>query len=935
MLTLASCSGDGGNITPPITNTTGAVTFTKDAATTATVTNSSGAVVTNYSTLTPGTYTVVFSRSGFVSSSPIQFTIVAGETVNVQSPTLAQVGATTGAVSFIKDTAVTATVRDANGATVAAANYNTLAPGNYTVVFSRDGFTPSGAIGFAVEAGRTTTVTAPTLTAVGSTTTTKNAYYLDANGQIVPITSTDPARFRFVSWLENGPGGVNPDAVGTGAIGTPTADEQDETAPSNTQNIAGGYVTYRLDNGTEVPVVGSDVRWDITEQTGSVRFAAADDGGNDSGAIRPLDINANALSALTWTNRAGNNNILYPASATYPTTNLTGVNTPDRTGYTWTALSHDPNSPNATARIRVIAYVNGREIDKQFLTKRFAPSARLEIVKERNQESTPGAPGNFTITVRNVGQGAATGVRLTDRLTSGNADLYSLVVPAGATAAQGNDGFDAVFDLAPGATRTFAFQAAGSDAGVFCDTASVASFTNGAFGVVTPVAPALTSQACLTVRAPRLTVVKSLVDAAGNPIGAQTVAAGQDVRMRITVRNGGDLAATGVVLTDALTTGAAANYSITQPTNAGVTANGDDGFTTAAQTIAPGAAVTYDFPARATADGQFCDTATVTSTNAGTPAPSQACFTVATARLAIAKTNAPTANLFPGSSYDSTIVVTNTGTAAATTVNVQDIIGSNAAGQFLSFASGSYTVTGTAQAGSVSFAGNTATIAPTNVTIPAGGNLTLRVTTTIPAGTRAGEYCDVASFTSANSQPANGQARACVTVSAFIGEQTQLTDTTDPIRAGGATTELSAAAIVELTSNQGARNNVFRFNFGTRDPANFGAGGVFNFSNVRFFYDPTPTRDAETGAITSDFTSPTAAPLSATLSATSGTGVLVATFDPNFVIQPGGVVYSRISFGAPAGTSGQYQEVFRWENNAQDTGEALVNQKAESTTVIP
>ena len=845
--------------------------------------------------------------------------------------------ATTGALVISNPNGYTVTVTNSAGQTVPAASYAALAPGTYTVAFSREGYTTQTAPA-TITAGQTTTVVAPTLV-MG----TRTAYYVNGSGALTPVPANAPATaFRFVAWAQNLDGGVNVTNTNNmvGVNGTPTAAEQAEVAPLNRQNVLGAYMSYTPDGTNFFPVVGADVRWDITEQTGSVRFSAADDGPLDSGAVRPQDINANGLSALTWTNRAaGAMNTPYPSASTaYPLYNLTGVGTPDTNGYTWATLNHDPAANGATARVRVVGYINGTEIDKQWLSKTFAPSANLTLTKESNQESTPGAPRTFRITVRNSGQGPATDIRLSDVLATGDAALYSATAPAGTTT-NATDGFDATFDLAAGESRSFEFQAQASDAGQFCDVATVASYVNGPFGTVTPgVTPgqdALRAQACLTVRAPRLTVVKTLVDAAGNPLNDQTVvAAGQDVQVRITLTNGGDLAADGVVLTDVLRDGAAASYSLGAVTPAaGVTANGDDGFTTAAQTIAPGASVSYTFPARASADGRYCDVASFTSTNAGTGSD-DACFTVATARLNITKTNAPDTNLFPGSTYTSTITVSNTGTAAATNVNVRDVIGNNATYGYVTYGSASYTVTGTAQQGSVTFADNTATIAPATVTIPAGGQLVMTVTSSIPASARAGQYCNVASFSSANSQPTTGQATACVTVNSFIGQQTQLTDTVDPLRIGQESV-LAAAAIVEPASNQGAKQNVFFFNLGTRDPSNFQTGGVFTYRNVEFYYDPSPARDNTTGAIVSDYRSATSTRITPTLSADTGTGAFRATLPADFVIAPGAVVWIRVPFAATTGNAGQYQEVFRWENVGQDDNAAYINQKAESTTIIP
>lgn len=851
-------------------------------------------------------------------------------------------GATTGVLNITNPNGYTVVVKNASGTVVDSKTYGTLTPGTYTATFSMDGFTSQN-VGFSITAGGTTTIVAPTLVKVVTTTPAKaGAYYVNAKGELVAITSVNPANFRFSAWMEDvRDAGFNP----TTFAGTPTAAEQDEVAPLNRQNILGAYMAYTPDNGTTwFPVVGADVRWDlITEQTtGGVRFSAADDGAMDSGAMRPLDINANATSALTWTNRQSNNNVAYPASATYPTYNLTGVNSPDVNGYTWTALNHDPAATAAHARIRVVGYVNGQEIEKQWLTKDFAPSANLTITKV-NTNPTDAAPNEartFTITVRNTGQGPATGIRLNDVLKTGSAANYSVTGVPGTANAQ--DGFDTTFDLAAGQSRDFTFTARASDVGQYCDVASISTYNNGPFGQVTPgTTPgqaALSAQACMTVRAPKLTIIKDIVDASGNVLADANVAVNTDVRVRITVVNNGDAPAQGVQVTDRLRDGAAANYSIGAVTPAtGVTMQGDDGFTTAAQNIAPGASAVYTFPARASVDGRYCDVASFTSSNAGAGSD-DACFTVATARLAITKTNTPNTNLRPGAQFTSTIVVTNSGNATATGVNVNDVIqNSGVATQF--FQSGTYTVTGTAQQGSVSYDATTRTanIVPNTVNIPAGGNLTLTVTSSVPAGVAPGEYCDVAAYTSSNALPATGTARACITVATSLSEHIQSSDTVDPIRIGDAnsTSIVTFTSENERTSNENTTANTWLFNYGTLDPANYnGANGIFNFSNVQVWYDAAPTRNEQTGIITSDYTHGQNVTTQATINPGTGTGKLNVTVP--FEMVPGSVVYIRSQISAPATAvnNQSYQSVGRWENTGKISGIRKINQAAESTTTV-
>lgn len=918
---------------------TGSVTVNKPATMTVTIYNSAGTVVpeSSYSKLPAGSYTAIYSQPGYVSSQPKAFTVAAGQATTITAPTLVAVSPTTGSVSVTLPVGMTVVIADSNGAVVPPSAYGTLAPGKYTATYSQTGFVTSQPQPFTVVAGQSLTLTAPALTPVDSGGNSgKTAYYIDAAGEHVQIKAVDPTRFRFNAWLQDRDGGVTP---GNTSIGTVDPSEQSETAPLNHQNIAAAFMEYRGDDGVYRPVVGAQVRWDITSETGGTRFSAADDGSMDSGTIKPLDINSNALSALTWTNLAGNNNVRFPASPVYPLYNMTNVKTPDTTGFTWTALNHDPSSTAAGARIRVIGYVNDVEIEKAWLTKAFAPSAKIEILKEGNQSVLAGESGSFSIKVSNTGQAAATGIVLKDILATGNAANYSITAPTstgGGTVTAGptidGTGFSATLDLPAGSSQTFTFTAKSTAPGIYCDIASIGSYENGPFGMVTPVAGSLSSQACLTVRAPRLNILKAIVDENGNTVATPTIAQGQKVNVRITLVNGGDAPATGVVLADALTTGSAANYTMgTVTPSTGVTAAGG-GFTTAAQDIAPGATVTYTFPASASVDGQYCDTASFTSTNAGS-GDANACFTVATAKLAMTKTNSVT-SVSPGGSYTSTITVTNSGTAAAQNVAITDLLG-NSNGNSVLFGSGSYSVTGTAQPGSVSVSGTTVSTAPGTITIPAGGSATLTIVSSVPAGAAPGIYCNTATYTSTNAIPNTGTQNACVVINAYMGLQTQMTDTQDNLKAGLDTSVMAGAMAVEPSSNEGGKANKVTFNLGTSAPNDMTNPGGFSYSNIQFWYDPAPVRDQQTGAITSDYSHTGSTPLAATLSSASGVGMVTATFDPNFVITPGGVIWYRISFAPPASLpAGQRFSTMMWETVGTVDGKTYYGPNSEPTTVI-
>ncbi|WP_019012500.1 hypothetical protein [Deinococcus aquatilis] len=97
-----------------------------------------------------------------------------------------------------------------------------------------------------------------------------------------------------------------------------------------------------------------------------------------------------------------------------------------------------------------------------------------------------------------------------------------------------------------------------------------------------------------------------------------------------------------------------------------------------------------------------------------------------------------------------------------------------------------------------------------------------------------------------------------------------------------------------MSSNEGAINNVLIYNFGATDPVQQ-TPGLFNFSNTQVYYDPTPVRDPQTGAITSDYTNASSTLLTVgagagqyTVNAATGVGQQTITLNPAFRVAPSG-----------------------------------------------
>lgn len=481
-----------------------------------------------------------------------------------------------------------------------------------------------------------------------------------------------------------------------------------------------------------------------------------------------------------------------------------------------------------------------------------------------------------------------------------------------------------------GSVRTLTFTGTVTAPGTYCNEAQILSYSD---ATRTWVPVALDDDACFTAVESEVSIVKDFVAADGTTSLGKALTVAKDVpaRLRVRVVNSGVGDATGVEVLDAL---AAANdgYAITELDPA-TTANALDGFTTAPFDLVSGATQTYLFTVVGSADGTYCDTASVTAAS-GTVGNSSdtACLTVATAVLTMVKTESPT-SVIPGGSYTSTIVVTNIGTATARNVVVSDLLGRDdvANVQVIYVSSSQDGVSGTLGIG---------TVTARTVDILAGQSMTFTVVSRIPLGAVSGYYCDTASVTSSNAAPVE-PVDACVNVPAYAAIQTQLIDLADPIAVGSNVT-YSSTFYVEALSNEGVENNEMTYSFGHLGAFVPGTEGDFDVLSTAVYLDSNPVRDPTTGYVTSDSGSPTAIRqvlgTDYTIVNSANGGQQVLTMAPTVVLHPNTALFIVHVVNVPAGTLANrlYNTSYLWTSTPESTpGTTFTTTKSEPTTVLP
>ncbi len=484
----------------------------------------------------------------------------------------------------------------------------------------------------------------------------------------------------------------------------------------------------------------------------------------------------------------------------------------------------------------------------------------------------------------------------------------------------------------PDSTKSLTFTATVTAPGTYCNEVRINSYDDST-QTLNPVD--LGDQACFTALESKVSIVKDFVafDDSTSLGDAQTVAINQPARLRVRVLNvagGGD--ATDVAVMDLLDGGASAAYQIAA-IPAGTTPEAADGFSITYPTIADGAEETLFYTVSASADGTYCDTATIDSVGSGIIGigTDTACLTVATPVLTISKTDAP-ASVLPGGTYTSTIVVENVGHATARNVAIRDLIGLNAAANVRAIYVSS----------SLGGAGGTLTnnaVTSNSVDVQAGETITFTVVSRIPLGAASGTYCDTASVTSSNAaSPASVD--DCVDVPAFSALQTQLVDLADPVAAGSDVTYFSVL-YVEALSNEGVSQNQLTYSFGLPSPTTLEIPGDFRIVSTFVYLDTRPVRDPTTGLVVSDASNGTATLLTEGIDYTAddGTpGLQLLDMTASVALQPDTALYvvHVVSVPATVTPNHMYTTGYVWRSHGMVVpAHTYQASSSEPTTVLP
>jgi uncharacterized repeat protein (TIGR01451 family) len=355
----------------------------------------------------------------------------------------------------------------------------------------------------------------------------------------------------------------------------------------------------------------------------------------------------------------------------------------------------------------------------------------------------PGGVVTYTLTVTNNGPSAAQFITVTDVLSGGS--LGGVVdTSAGVNVTiSGNSVTFTVNSLNAGGVITMVYTATAPSLGVMTNSAVVTSAVGDLGGG--------DNQAGVTVQVNATDLALAKAAAGG------TAVAGQPFTYTLTITNNGPLAATQVVITDALSGGATFNAVVASTEPASLTHSFVGAQATFTVTgIAPSSVFTIVYTVLPPANGGvFSNTAVIASSAPSDPNPSNdsgggggPVTATANADLAVAKSAAPTL-VEPGGVVTFTLTVTNNGPSAAQFVTVTDVLSGGSLGGVVDTSAG---VNVTISGNSVTFTVNS---------LNAGGVITMVYTATAPS---LGVMTNSAVVTSAVGDLGGGDNQAGATV---------------------------------------------------------------------------------------------------------------------------------------------------------------------------
>ena len=388
--------------------------------------------------------------------------------------------------------------------------------------------------------------------------------------------------------------------------------------------------------------------------------------------------------------------------------------------------------------------------------------------------------------------------------------------------------------------------------------------------------------------------------------------------MRVVNRGSGPTEA--ITVTDELTSGDAESYSLVALPD-GVEQTSDTAFSAEFEGVGVDEAATMTYTVTGDADGEYCDVASY-SVNGEQGGEDQACLTVATPELTIEKSNSED-TVLPGNTYTSTITVTNTGNAVAEDVLVSDVVGTNTEGDvtlvYVSSEVENETGAFNEEEGTVE-SGATVNLEPEDTVV-------LNVTTRVPEGIAADQFCDVGRYTSANA--GEGEVEACVDVPAFAAVQTRMTDDPDPSPAGS-DVEYTSVIFIEARSNESVSNNELTFTFGSQGDG----AGTFEVSDAQVFIVSSPQINGETGLVVAEPSSGDALTADEDFTV-SGDATGQQTITLNNDLAPDTAVFFVHTVTVPEGAAaGSYSSSYDWSATGVDSGTQYNPQNSEPTTVI-